>query len=156
MSSSVATYPLDGPFYCPQCGYDQRGQPVDGACPECGQTGGSVQAAVINRWADYAILDLWAAAVLLAVGVVFVFAGWALVVAGHSAGGLLVGASWVYMTAGAVWYAVIVVRYLRRRRKPNIKNLMPWRRRELRRWLIIDLVLVLVPPGIWLVRRLFQ
>jgi hypothetical protein len=27
--------PEDGPYYCPQCGYDLRGQTVD-RCPECG------------------------------------------------------------------------------------------------------------------------
>lgn len=142
---------MDGPFYCPQCGYDQRGQPVDGLCPECGAAGASIEAARIDRWAEYAAVDLWGIALLQSVGAVFGLVGLGLLAAGQWVGGLLVGSSFLPAGGGSLWYLVILVRYLRQRSRPNFRNLTSWRRRQLRWWLTLDLALVAIPPIAWLV-----
>ena len=110
----------------------------------------SIEAARINRWADYANVDLWAIAVLQTVGVVMGLGGLALVVAGHWVGAMAVGWSCLCALGASGWYVLILGRYLRRRGKPNFANVMRWRRRHLTRWLMLDLALVAIPPIVWL------
>jgi len=142
---------MDGPFYCPKCGYDQRGQPVDGLCPECGAKGASVEAARINQWADHALVDLWGIGVLQCAGTIFGAMGYGVMAAGVWVGGLLVAAALMLVVVASGWFVLTLVRYLRRRCRPNFANLMEWRQRQLRRWLVIDLMLVAVPPVVWVV-----
>ena len=148
MSSSVATYPLDMPLYCTHCGYDQRGLPLDSLCPECGASQAAL-AARINRWADLAVVDLWSVAMLQAMALVFGLAGWGLVALGHLSAVVVAAPSLLCVGLASGWYVRIAVGFLRRRSSVNYRNLTRWRRRQLARWLILDLSLAGGPPLLW-------
>jgi hypothetical protein len=72
------------------------------------------------------------------------------VAVGHWVGAVAVGWSCLCVLGASGWYALILVQYLRRRGQPNFANVMRWRRRSLARWVTLDLVLVAIPPIVWL------
>ena len=51
--------------------------------------------------------------------------------------------------ASLCWPRRIAVGFLRRRSSVNYRNLTRWRRRQLARWLILDLSLAGGPPLLW-------
>ena len=132
--------------HCPTCGYDQRGLPAGGRCPECGAPFWPGQViGEVHRWADDALMGLWSVAVLQGVGgscallsaVAFRFSQPAAVMVAMAAA--------VYLLAGSIWYVTIAIDAAIRFRRPALKNMSAEMRRLLQRWLLIDAALVLVP-----------
>ncbi len=151
MARSTTKYPLDHPTFCSHCGYDLRSLPLDTVCPECGSPSQlGVPAAEINRWAERTVVDLHCVVVLQSVAAIV--ATPSLLLTGTSAA--LVACPLLVFVAGALlWYALILVRYLRRRATPNYRNVMDWQRKRLMRWLLIDgllMAVLLLIVGVWL------
>ncbi len=131
MARPTASYPIDQPTYCPNCGYDLRSLPVDTVCPECGRPSGhGLPIEQINRWAEHMVIDLQGLGVLLVVG--FGFAIPAVVIRGMFYALLIV--SVCVVIPGLVLYVALTVRYLRRRAGHNYRNLNDVLRRKLLWW----------------------
>jgi len=151
MARSTTSYPLEHPTFCSHCGYDLRSLPVDTVCPECGRPSQlGVPAAQVNRWAERTLVDLHCVAVLEGVAAIVVTLS--LLLFGTLAA-LLACPLPVCVAGALLWYALILVRYLRRRATPNYRNVTDWRRKQLGRWLLIDgllMTVLLLIVGAWL------
>ncbi|MHC4091990.1 MAG: hypothetical protein ACYSVY_17270 [Planctomycetota bacterium] len=151
MPSSSPSYPLDAPLYCAHCGYDLRSLPLDTVCPECGRPAKlGVPAAEVNRWAERTVVDLHCVAVLQTVAAIV--AAFGLLLQGRWVG-LLVCPLPACVAGTLLWYALVLVSYLRHRATPNYRNVMVWRRKRVARWLLIDGLLTAVlwlVVGVWL------
>ncbi len=136
--------------HCSHCGYDQRGLPAGSVCPECSHAfvpGQDVHE--INRWADHALLRLWAVAVLQVIAMfslVMCFLAARQTVPG---GIMLAMISAVYSISACLWYGATATAFAYRAMRPVLKNLTQPRRERLVRWMIIDGVLTIIPIGLF-------
>lgn len=120
--------------HCPGCGYDQRGLPDSGRCPECG---GAFVAGVAfeaeNRWVERTCVNLWAIVVLQLVGVVCGVVGLLVSRETLAAGMMMLTASLVYLSVSFVWYVATCFLVWRRWSKPSFLNVTERRRKRLGR-----------------------
>ena len=140
--------------HCPHCGYDQRGLLPGTRCPECGASfWPGVASGEINRWADDAVLALCCVCIVLVAG--FVSCGISVWVFARSQAPavMLAMVGSLCLFVGAVWYVLIALSALRRRAGFERLNLIRQRRARLRRWLLLDGLLLLVAVLAFVIAR---
>lgn len=142
---------FDLPAPCPYCGYDLRGHPEGAVCPECGRWVLAGQWRwEMSRWVDGRILDLWCIAVIqaTAVGVVLFSAAAILFEQAWAAG--FGAVSLLYGLIATIWYGWVAAGYLSRFRRHSFRAYPFRHRRRLFAWLVIDGLLILLPPALGL------
>lgn len=129
--------------HCPHCGYDQRGLPAGGRCPECGRRFWlGLVVGDINRWADGELLNLWSIGVLQLMGMTCLFLGAAAIRQTAAAGMIMIVAAVVYLTASTIWFGITLASVLFRKARPVFVNITDRRRAQLTTWLWCDAMLV--------------
>jgi predicted RNA-binding Zn-ribbon protein involved in translation (DUF1610 family) len=128
---------------CPACGYDLRGHAARTRCPECGEEVCSSDAArEVNRWVDHRLIDLWSIGLFQTLGLVALGITLLTLRRGEYVAVLTGILAAAYLAAGAVWLVAVMVSAGLRRLRPIHRSITASRRRRLRWWLAMNLVLL--------------
>ncbi len=130
---------------CPYCGYDQRGLRAGSNCPECGAAFWPGEAiSEINRRVDEAVLALCCVCLAQVTGLVSCCISFLVMSRSPAPAVMLAMVGSFCLFVAAVWYAQIALSTLRRRTGFEHLNLIPQQRGRLRRWLLLNGLLLLL------------